>query len=325
MINQLDWVRLWDASPHATFFEHPFWMQAWWRHFGHDKELLLLPFYLHDGENARRLAGVAPLCILRENGRRKVMFVGAGLSDSADVLALPGCEAMVAEALERALLECAERWDECDLQPLPGNSPVVTQGDEANGAPPTRSVDAVDPHEVVTFPECVEALQERWSPHFRDRMREAQHRAERFGEVRFECVGEEGFEETLEALLRFRRARWLPDIRGLADPLRAERFFREIAEALQERGALRLFRMCIAERTAAALLGFVHRGCAALYLTGFDASFAKASPGVLVLRYALEEFVREGASECDFLRGSEGYKSRWGAEERRYWAVRLRR
>ena|SRR5438105_11909593 len=53
-----------------------------------------------------------------------------------------------------------------------------------------------------------------------------------------------------------------------------------------------------------------------LYLSGFDPALARFSLGTLLVGHAIEEAVREGAEEFDFLRGQEDYKYRWGAKDR---------
>ena len=37
------------------------------------------------------------------------------------------------------------------------------------------------------------------------------------------------------------------------------------------------------------------------------------SPGSLILAYTIEQAILEGVREFDFLRGTEAYKSDWGA------------
>jgi CelD/BcsL family acetyltransferase involved in cellulose biosynthesis len=62
--------------------------------------------------------------------------------------------------------------------------------------------------------------------------------------------------------------------------------------------------------------GFLHARRAYYYLGGFDPEAAKVSPGTLVVAHAIEEAIREGACEFDFLRGQEPYKYKWGAHDR---------
>jgi CelD/BcsL family acetyltransferase involved in cellulose biosynthesis len=55
------------------------------------------------------------------------------------------------------------------------------------------------------------------------------------------------------------------------------------------------------------------------YLSGFDPQWAAFSPGVLLIAHAIEEAIREGQQEFDFLRGNEPYKYLWGAQDSSTW------
>ena len=303
------WTRLWEESPETTLFQHPAWLRIWWSHFGGDKECLVLRM-----RAGGRLAGVVPLCILRESGLRKIMFLGAGLSDCADGLFAQAYQTGGAAAFHAWLAQNASRWDLCDLQPLPPGSPLLGSG---ASFPLRHTISPAEPHTVLELPPDIAEFQARQSRHFRERMGDALRAARKLGEVRFEQAdGGASLEPMLDALLRFRRMRWQG---GGSAP---EAFFRETARFLLGRGALRFFCLRVGGRIVAALYGFLHRNRAGLYLTGFDPAHAKASPGMLLLEHALEQFIREGAAECDFLRGREPFKHRWDVVERPYYAWR---
>jgi CelD/BcsL family acetyltransferase involved in cellulose biosynthesis len=60
-----------------------------------------------------------------------------------------------------------------------------------------------------------------------------------------------------------------------------------------------------------------------MYLSGLDPSADFCSPGVLILHYAIEQAIHEGAREFDMLRGAESYKYDWSAESRPNAGLRL--
>jgi CelD/BcsL family acetyltransferase involved in cellulose biosynthesis len=62
--------------------------------------------------------------------------------------------------------------------------------------------------------------------------------------------------------------------------------------------------------------GFAHNDSVYFYLSGYDPSLEKLSPGTVIVAYAIEQAVREGAKAFDFLRGAEDYKYAWGAQDR---------
>lgn len=97
------------------------------------------------------------------------------------------------------------------------------------------------------------------------------------------------------------------------------------APAFWRAGVLRLYTLSISGVPAAVYYGFVHRGRAYGYQAGWNPDFAYQSPGTVVIAHAIEEAVREGAGEFDFLRGGEAYKYAWGAKDRRNRHRRFRR
>ena len=70
-------------------------------------------------------------------------------------------------------------------------------------------------------------------------------------------------------------------------------------------------------RRVAVLYGFAdapiapNRVC--YYLSGFDPALHHLSLGTILVGNAIESAVQEQAGAFDFLRGTEAYKSKWGA------------
>ena len=320
VITELDWLvpewqRLWETSPNTTEFQHPSWLLAWWRCFGSGK--LRLAVTIREGGV---LVGVIPLCILREREAKKLMFLGAGLSDSADALYLPGYESRVGDALDWFLRTEASCWDIADLQPIPTDSPLL----RLSGHHET-TIAQVEPHGVLELPSRIEDFQNQLSPHFRERIRDAFRRAAKMGEVAFSRAINDDLDHVMDALLQFRGSRWSETNDEPMEPRNAARFFRISARSLLDLGDLRLFYLSIRGEIASILYAFTHRNHASLYLVGFDPAFARCSPGVLIISHALETFIGEGAVECDFLRGQEAFKSRWGLKARPFYALRSAR
>src|SRR5207248_1190803 len=70
-----------------------------------------------------------------------------------------------------------------------------------------------------------------------------------------------------------------------------------------------------ARRVAAALYSLVGHGRWCCYLSAFETGLEDLSPGALLLRAVIEQAIREGYREVDFLRGREPYKYVWGVRE----------
>jgi CelD/BcsL family acetyltransferase involved in cellulose biosynthesis len=305
-----DWSALWERSPGATPFQSPEWLLPWWRHLG--GEGLWTLTLRREG----RLVGLAPLFLHTdpESGVRQATLLGNGVSDHLDLLALPELADEAAAAVLAHLAERRDAWDRCDLRDLPASSPLLHAplpdglGEEVTEEEPCPS---------LPLPDAVEHLDRTVPPRLMEKLRYSRRRAEREGGAHFEAADGPEVDDAFDALLALHRARWAA--RGeagvLADP-RVERFHREAAHGFAERGWLRLYTMRVGGRLAAAHYGFLAKGRAYYYLGGFDPALDRLSPGHLVVLHALEEAVREGAREFDFLRGREPYKYAWSAVDR---------
>ncbi|XYI00739.1 GNAT family N-acetyltransferase [Sorangium sp. So ce1128] len=308
------WSALWERCPAATTFQRPEWLLPWCRERG-PEEVLALAFWSEQG-----LVGLAPLAIHHYRGERLVALLGAGITDYLDVLAAPGYERAVAEAVLACLDERADAWDVADFHDLRPSSPLF-----AAEAPRGWS-DEVEKHEacpMVTIPEGA-GPDDLFSPGMRARVSRARKRLARAGALRVDVADAASMDELLDALFANHRARWISRGEGGVLDEAFRPFHRSVARGLCARGALRLFGLRLDGRVIASLYGIAERGGLASYITGFDPEFAWYSPGLVMLASAIEHAAREGARTVDFLRGREPYKYEWGAVDRWTYRRRLR-
>ncbi len=102
--------------------------------------------------------------------------------------------------------------------------------------------------------------------------------------------------------------------------------FHETAQAAQEAGALQLMFMEVEGYRAAALFNFDYQDRIWVYNSGLDpASFGNLSLGVVLTAKAIEHAIENGRSSFDFLRGSETYKYRFGAEDTKVYRIQISR
>lgn len=313
-----EWTALWERAPVATPFQSPEWLIAWWRHFGGEG---LWTLALRRGG---RLVGLAPLFVRREpeTGLRQATMIGRGITDHLDVLLDLDARREGSEAIFAHLARRRDRWDLCDFRDVPPDSPLLDAP-----APPGWQ-DEREVHEVcpaLPLPPRAEELAGIIRPGLLEKLRYYRRRAERWGEVRVDQADERSFDEAFGALLRLHGARWSARGQtGVLDDPTVQSFHREAARGLLARGVLRLYTLRVAGRVAAVYYGFVARQRAYYYLGGFDPELARLSVGNLVVWHAIQEAIREGAVEFDFLRGQEPYKYAWGAKDRPSYRRRLR-
>jgi CelD/BcsL family acetyltransferase involved in cellulose biosynthesis len=304
-----EWWDLWRRSPAATPFQSPAWLLAWLRAFRPQRPaalavregghlVALAPGFLEDGAHGRRL-----------------LPLGIGLSDYADVLvdpAVPGAGA----ALLRAAREL-RGWDLWSLEDLPPGAAALELRVEG-------VLDRVEPQgacPVLVLPGGPDALARAVPGGKLRKLRMARNRSARREGFAVEAVGLDEIPAFLDALVALHGARWAERGEGgvLGDEA-VRRFHALAAPALARAGLARFLVMRIEGRTVGAYYGLGDGRRAYAYLGGFDPAFGFESPGTVLIGHAVEAAAGEGAGEFHFLRGQEPYKYEWGAVDR--WSLR---
>lgn len=309
-----EWAALWRGSAAAPM-QSPAWAMAWWDAFGTGRPVVAT---LRDPAGA--LLGVLPLYLLDEGAARKLLPIGVGASDYFDALLAPHAPAGAAGALLGATLAAAAQAGatECALPDLPPDAallavplPAGWDGTARPGAPcPVLRLGA---DLRATIP----------AGRLRD-VRQARHRADRLGGWNAAVAADPA--ASWDSFVALHRARWTrlgtPD-GVLGDPAILA-FHAAALPRLAAAGIARLYEMRIAGGLAAAYYTLVQGDRLLFYLSAFDETYARASPGTLLLAHVVEHAIAEGRRELHFLRGGEAYKYAWGAVDRMNAARDLR-
>jgi CelD/BcsL family acetyltransferase involved in cellulose biosynthesis len=309
-----EWESLWEAAPDAGPFQHPDWLIPWWSHLGAGE---LRTLGVREGG---RLTALAPLYTYKppDTRRRQIALLGNGVSDTLNVIASQDREPL--RKIISRLLETSD-WDDCDFRDLPMSSPLLV---DWSSHPRELSEDT--PCAVLEIGGAQRHVDSSISRNLLASLRYSLRRAEALGPVRIERAIPENLTTMLESLFGLHESRW--SARGESGVLSrqaVQSFHCEVAARFLMRGWLRLFLLHIGPRTAAVSYGFHVRGRSYFYIGGFDPTFARYSPGSLLLWHVIRSAADEGAREFDFLRGSETYKRRWGARERPQIRMQIRR
>jgi len=332
-----EWSALCDEARAGCLFLSPEWLIPWWEHFGAGRELCCIAV-----REGAQLLGLLPL--FRERVRlpgvpvERVAFLGDGATgcDYLDVLAAPGCEADVRDAVLEGLGDLS--WDLCDLDGLWRESATALQ--VAQRFPNGRAVDSaaaglggaraqvvrdsklrfVCPNIPLrgTYEEFLQGLGRRENLRRREKWLFRQPGVS----IEVARTAEEA-RLAVERFLELHRARW--SVEGGSDGLSDERheaFHRAAVQQLAERGWLRLYTLFAARRPVASVYGVVHQGKFLYYQSGYDPAWAGKSVGLVLLAHTVQDAFAEGLGEFDFLRGDEGYKTQWARAER--WTIQVR-
>ncbi len=310
-----EWSRLYEECEHATPFQSPEWLLPWWRHLG-GGDLLLLGV-----RRQGKLVGLAPLFFHIWEGRRQLSPLGVSISDYTDFLFLPKVEKDGVDLVLKYLAGSPDEWDVCILPDVPFNSALpdlkIPKGVQAR----------LEPSEVcpvLRLPDGEKAFADSLPPHLLRNLRLGRNWLERSGPVEVRAASQEAVAEHMDELFRLHEARWRQRRQpGVLSSASLKAFHQEAAKGLGQRGALTLHALWHAERIKAVAYGFTHGGRAAMYLTGFDPTVKRGSPGLLLTFHVIQETIRKGFREFDFLRGSEVHKYAWGARDRQNYRLTL--
>jgi CelD/BcsL family acetyltransferase involved in cellulose biosynthesis len=277
----------------------------WWKWLGNGRLCALMLW-----DNAR-LVGLAPLFVTARFGRLR--WLGTGNTDYLDLLADEGREADLAELVASHLVSQQRRWAFADFQQLPPGSSIAG-ADWGPSFRMRRTVQEVCP--ALDLPSTVEEWRAALPPKLRSNLGYYRRRLEREGDARFITADETNLTQLLDRLFELHRARWRTrKLPGVFSRPAVQNFHREVATGFHRRGWLRLYGLVYRDEIAAVLYCFLARGRAFYYAGGFDPALSRLSPGTVLTGYAMEDSIRSGAREWDFLRGDEPYKYAWGARD----------
>jgi CelD/BcsL family acetyltransferase involved in cellulose biosynthesis len=305
-----EWQALAAANPASTPFQSFEWCATWWKHHGKGKLWVLVA---RDNGVA---VGLMPLVITRYRSAplRQVRWMGAPLSDYQELIGPPADAARCATAFLAHLHAHRARWDVCDFNDLrDGGALAATPHEQLRTAIVFHRMCPVVPLEA-TWETFVKSLGKNMRANVgrRRRQLEKAYRAE------FDLAAPETVQAAMEDLFRLHNTRWQK--RGASGAFagpKIQAFHHEVARKFLARGWLRLHRLRLDGETKAAFYCF-HQGARTYYyLSGFDLSVSKFSPGNVLMAEAIGRAIADGAREFDLLRGDETYKYAWKAIDRK--------
>ena len=159
----------------------------------------------------------------------------------------------------------------------------------------------------------------------RSDLRRARRRAEKLGavEFRFHAPGPGEVLRELQVFAEVEEASWKS---REGTPIRSKsalwKFFVEYSRSTAFRGLFRTGQLKIGGQVAAALLGVVYRGRFFLLRIGYDETFRRTSPGILLIHEAIRYSFLNGLSGFEFLGYDEPWMHVWRPQFRSYIFLR---
>jgi peptidoglycan/xylan/chitin deacetylase (PgdA/CDA1 family)/CelD/BcsL family acetyltransferase involved in cellulose biosynthesis len=311
------WNALLAESASASTFLTWEWTAAWWAAYGTPGELYLL--LAHD--DAGRLRGIAPLrrrTVARYGTSVPVLSFlcdGSADSDYLDFIAAAGWEAPVLEAFRRHWSADLSAGALLELNEIPESSPNFAILRSWGSGEQMLWTEADVPCSTVRLPGDWPAYLQGLAPRFRTKIRSVlRNLGERPGVTFHMCSRREELDRLLPCLYDLHRRRWATEAKpGVFGQQRKRRFYETLSLLLLERGWLRFFWMEWRGQVLACQYGFVYRDRYFQLQEGYEPACEHWNAGIGLRAWSIQELLKSGVREYDFMAGVGRHKSDWGA------------
>jgi CelD/BcsL family acetyltransferase involved in cellulose biosynthesis len=298
-----EWEELADST-RAPPFARAGWCAAWWRAFGRGRLEVIT------ARDEGRLVGVLP--VARRAGARV-----STTNEHSPMLTLLAADGQAAAALAGQLF--ARRSRQVSISLLPAESTDLACFHSAAAERGFRGlVRTLERPLFITIDGDWAAYERRLSRNLRRDLRRSRRLLETHGRVVFEVVdGSERLDDLLDELFRVEGSGWKAK-RGTAiiSSPATRRFYRDLAHWAAARGVLRLAVLRVNGRAVGFHYAIEEHGVYYPLKGGYDAMFARCSPGKLILHATLSRAFALGLVRFEFLGDTAPYKDRWASEMR---------
>lgn len=299
-----EWRELAAGDPSAGVFHTPQYLATWWAEFA--DSLALTVVEVRDGPALRGIAALA----LAPDGTLRFL----GDSATTDYLG-PVAAGEDREMIAGVVLEEASRldWNTFQLDGLAADSGWA----EAFVGAAKASGFLVDEHAQdacprVTIPGTYEDYLSLLPAKLRHEILRKARRLERdAGPFEVRLSTEAGLDDDLERFFSMHRSSDGPKGRFMHEGMAA--FFGGFAWMLFSQGWLRLAFLEVNGEAWAGAYCYAHRDVWGVWNSAYDHRRRQHGPGMVLVGECLRLAAAEGCGSFDFLRGTEGYKYRFGA------------
>jgi CelD/BcsL family acetyltransferase involved in cellulose biosynthesis len=326
---QSRWNKILALSAGDTIFQTWEWLSAWWKHFGGERDSLLL-FTVKDAHGDP--FAIVPLYISTVRFRwhlslRCIRFLGDGSEDSdyLDFISVKGREKEALTAIFDHLLACENTWEVMLLSEIPENSPTLeilpSLGEKAGMCVQKEEILCAS----VLLTPAWESYLRTLKPRFRTKVRAELRYLESSRDARVEmCQHRVELDSYLCTLFTLHQKRWtqLDEEGSFHSPAR-RRFYRDFTRSFLAQGWLRFYRLGINGKTASTQIGFEYNNRFFQLQEGFNPDYGNLSVGVMLRAFIMRDLIAKGVKEYDFLGGFNQSKEGWGARPKRGYRLVL--
>lgn len=324
---QLDWERLYERTPEASFFQSYAWFAEYWQHCAGNQRLHVMVV-----EDADRPVGILPLVVRPVQTRAGVLQTLTYPLDAWGASYGPlgeDCRAVLAAAL-RHLATSPTEWDILELGPLEGE-PLFDQTRAALGdAGLSFRVRQVDLSSIVQLCGTWSNFLRVRGPKFGQNLRRTERRLADHGPIEFirfrpetaDCTADPRW-DLYDACEHVCQASWQSAAEtgvSFVDP-RVRAFLRSVHERAVREGACDLCLLRVGGRPAAFAYNYVRAGRVFGLRSGYDANVSSAGLGSFLFARMIEDGFGRGDAELHLGVGYREAKLRWSTHERPVYSL----
>ena len=286
---EFEWQRLWEAGERNVFQSYH-WIAAW-RSNSTNHLFIALAW------NGQRLVAVLPFAIRRWCGTRILEWAAQAVSDYCDAIGEQ-------PEIVRLLWQEVSKTGGFDVIRLKNVRP-----DSAIAAVFADSMESRQEGDVCLNLRNEWANGEHWFRTQNKKKRNNFSRGKRMltqeGELAFQQMTETPEPKLLEQLVEMKRQNMAANgIKSSSDTA----MLVALTRALEKIEALKIFLATCGDRLVAASINAVQGKVLLAYFAVYDAAFARASPGILLMTEYTRWAFDTGLTKVDYLRGEETYK-----------------
>ncbi|MFC1822442.1 GNAT family N-acetyltransferase [Thermodesulfobacteriota bacterium] len=323
------WERLAQLDSRDGFFKDWDWQTGWFKYFGKSGDLYIL--IVEDSGGV--IKGILPLARYKVHLFPLIQctvlgFMGREIvsGDYLDVLADTEDKAAVVDMATNWLLSQKIKFSFLMFGEIIKDDPTYLQCQKISstkGLPIRLQENRNCPY--IELPKSFDLYLQSLSKNFRYNIRRRNRKVfiQSGGRV---VITEDarGLKQGLKDLFKLHILRW--GNAGISCTFENETFRAFVVDVCQKlavKKSVRLYRLFLKEKSVAAMLIFYWGESAIFYQMGWDPSFKKYSPGVVLMSKTIEDAIDMGKRYYDFLRGDEPYKWKWTNSHRKTTTLML--
>ena len=303
------WNKILEQSHNGVFSTWE-WLTIWWKHFGKDKQLLILL-----AEENSEIIGIAPFMysVQKVLGIRQgiIEFIGSGNKHSAylDFIIADKHEKCIQMFFEY-LHNLSENWSRVTLVDVPEKGKSLLHLQKLS-----PRIEVAHKCLYVPLPPTYSQLLKNIQPRARKSYRAKLKKLQEDG-LKLEFVDYSGVDsvtEGMNTLVDLHQSRWKTkgSFSGMFSDPSFHRFSVDVAKKFSEKGWLGLYCLELSGQPVASTYGFKYKSKYYSNISGLDSAFLQYDIGILLRFGIINACIQSGLVEFDFLWGNDMWKQRF--------------